>query len=84
MKEYCTMCFNCITVFEELCCYVPIRARFKYTSWMYEYLMQLHNMYSRKSLIMIFIDILLCIKWNVFHFVYKLYCFELFSYLNTP
>ena len=35
---------------------------------------------------MIFIDILLCIKWKVFCFVYKQYCFIYpdFSYVSTP
>ena len=52
------------------------------------------TLYSRKSLIqtsviriftypnpqiMVFIDILVCIKWKVLCFVYKLYCF---TYLN--
>ena len=54
--------------------------------------------YSRKSLIrtsviqiwnskiMVFIEVLLCIKWKVLYFVYKLYYFTYpnNSYLNTP
>ena len=39
-----------------------------------------------KLRIMIFIDVLLCIKWKVFCFVYKQYCFIYpdFSYVSTP